>query len=199
MSSWTNLPPFTVTAATSISRMDQLLDNITVLSTHSHTGCPGQGASGMGINSSASRGSQSAIGSEQTIFPFFPDANSNWGSWVTCPNYHNGGAIKTTTNSACLTYSVLIGQAAPSGSLKLLIGRLTGSRSGCVSACFGTTVMSTLNLYAAADGSAIGQWGSITALVAASGVYTLRFKVTGSDVSSAGYDAAITHIGIVYV
>lgn len=207
MASWTNLPPFRVLTATSVGRMDQLLEDIEVLSTHTHNGSNGGGASVISILATGTCPCETAEQNEFHIIPFLPNSQSNWDRIAPCPFHPNGGAIKTTANvsasGACIQWAVLLPGQATGGSWVLMLGYLTGSNSGCIAACLGGSLMttatgvSTLDFYSAADNDASSA-ALRTSSVSASGTYSLKFKVVGQNTSSSGYHAGITHIGLQY-
>lgn len=208
MASWTNLPPFRVLTATSVARMDQLLDNITVLASHSHTGSGGDGASVIGVLAIGTCPCESAPQVEFHIIPFLPDNFSNWSRVSPCPIYPDGAAIKTdagvSASGASIGWSILLpGSPLSNASWTLLLGYLVGSNSGCIAACIGGSRfktgagVSTLDFYNATDNTASSN--SLAASgVSASGIYTLRIQVVGQNVSSSGFQAGITHIGFTY-
>lgn len=213
MASWTSLPPFRVLTATSVARMDQLLDNITMLASHSHTGSPGAGASSLSVWATATCPCETAHQARTAFFitPFLPDSNSNWNRIVTCPLYPNGAVIRTgagvSASGACIAWSVLFPGQAPSGAWWVSMGWLTASNSGCIAACLGGSPLfvdggsagasTTYSLYSATDGSSIGYiWA--TNDVTSSGVYSFKLQVAGQAATSSGFQAAISHIAFVH-
>lgn len=206
MSSWTNLPRFSVQQLTSVSRMDQLLDDIVVSSSHTHSGADGQGASVLGIGARGTNGFQAAPANTYTIFPFIPASQGNWDRIIPGIGLVNGGTMKTNAGvAACgasIAYPLLFPKSAPTGTWLVAFGIYKDASSGCIAACIGGSPLtfasgSSLSLYTAGassiDDSAVT---SNTSTLTASGIYILRIQVVGKDTLSSGYHAGITSIDI---
>lgn len=200
MASWTNLPQFNVTCATSISRMDQLLENIIISSSHTHAGSP-QGASALGIYALGTNTMQVIPGYEQPIHPFLPACLGNWDRVVACPGYKNGGIMKTTAglsaSGASIAYPVLLHQK---NNLLIYIVGYGDASSGCIAACIGgsqllVSSVSTYSLYSATATEFDTTYDALGS-AAPSGLATLRIQVVGKDAASGGYHAGLTHIVI---
>lgn len=206
MASWTNLPQFQVQTSTSIGRMDQVLENIIVSSSHSHTGADGQGASVLGIYTLGNNALHVAPGYEFAFHPFLPACLSNWNRVVACPGYINGGILKTATavsaSGACVAFPVPAFGQSPTGGWTLRVAFFKDANSGCVATCINGSPLnysggSTINLYSATVASALVAYDNFTTL-SASGVVGLKFQVSGKDGSSGGYHAGISHIALTY-
>ena len=198
MASWTNLPQFQVTTATSIARMDQLLENIIVSSSHAHTGSP-QGGSVLGIYTLGTNAMQVAPGYGQLVHPFLPACLSNWDRVVACPGYRNGGIMKTTAgvsaSGACIAYPIML---YTNLSPRVYITGYGDTNSGCVAACIGGSQLligsaSTQSLYSATAKEIDLYYAALGANVS-SGLVTVRLQVVGKDAASGGYHAGLTHI-----
>ena|SRR3990167_6559687 len=213
MASWTNLPPFRVLTATSVTRMDQLIDNITMLASHAHTGADGDGGSALSVWATATCPCETAHQGKvaQFIIPFIPDSHTNFNRVVTCPVYPNGGIIRTTAgvsaSGACIAWSVHLPGQATTGAWWISMGWMTGPDSGCIAACLGGSPLfvdggsagasTTYSLYSAAVASSVGYiWA--TNDVTASAIYSFKIQVVGKDTSSTGFHAMISHISIVH-
>lgn len=207
MASWTNLPQFQVTCATSISRMDQLLDNIIVSSSHLHTGVTGQGASVLDLYTLGASRFNTIAGANQSIFPFLPACAGGWWRISPCSSYPNCGVMNTdppdpaSASGASICYDIPIFGDSPTGAWRFRVSFRMNSNAGCVAACIGGSVMligtaSTVSLYSATVASTITSYSNLL-MSFASGIYPLRFQVVGKDVSSGGYRAGIAHIALI--
>ncbi len=204
MASWTNLPQFQVTTATSIARMDQLLDNIITSSSHSHTGADGQGAALPSIYALGTNANQSYSGAEDAIFPFLPASQGNWDRVVVDGAHKNGGIIKTTATVSASGASIAWIYGVTSSAIRVRIHVYKDSTSGCIAGCFGNSQIqwgdsstSILNLYSAAS-TVDTACGPNTTFADASDLRQVRLQVIGKDTSSTGYHAGISAITFTY-
>ena len=208
MASWTNLPQFQVTTATSITRMDQLLDNIIMSSSHSHTGADGQGASTLGIYTLGTNANQSYIGAENDIFPFLPASLGNWDRVVADGAHLNGGIMKTTATVSASGASIAWVWGRAKSVVRIHVHTYMNASSGWIAGCVGPTTItlwtiggitaSTINLYSATSATGSAMTPDLDYGSSASALLSLRLQVTGKDASSSGYHGGITGISFVY-
>ena len=203
MASWTNLPKFQVQTSTSVARMDQLLDNITVLASHVHDGVGGQGASSLGAYSRGTKDTHTTEGVELSIHAFLPSCQLNWSRVSPCPQAPFGGYLKTdsgvSASGACVVYDVVV-PGPTATQLRVQFGAYRDSNSGCIAACIGGSPLtlsgaSTQSLYSAAPASAGAAWNVISGQIA-SGVKEVKIKVVGQSTCSGGYHAGLSHITV---
>lgn len=205
MASWTNLPQFNVTCATSIARMDQLLDNIIVSSSHSHTGVNGQGASVLGIYALGTNANQT-VPTEQNIIICLPACLGNWDRVLIASDYIGGTLMNTTAgisaSGASMAYPVGLPPRTGASYWAMIMGFQYGPNNGCIAAWINGSIIwpfvgpSTYNLYSAT--SSLTTCATAAFNIASSGTQTLKFQVVGKDGLSSGFHAGIYAIGFNY-
>ena len=164
MASWTSFPQWTTGQYTSVSRFNQVLDNIEVFAGHSHTGSTGDGATM----------SSSQIANTRSItFPLISPASMSGSKFtLTTSNDKFGGYISSTCVDDSLTYLTRLNV----GTYKaVLYHRLGGA---CIQITIDRGGTSTL------DFPATGAVAStiITAIViSTSGLHQIKFLNLGSS------------------
>lgn len=205
MSSWVNIPPFAVQQVTSVSKFDNFLDDIITLASHTHTtGCPGDGASKIGLNALGSNPYHVAPGLEPAFFPFLPDDQFAWSRISPCPAARNGGTIVTNFGvsgcGACIVWSVLLHTRGGTTACPLVYIVAEGNpSSACIAACIGGSPLlvgglSRFDLYATNAGCMWDINYDHLPQNVASGIYQIKILTLGANGSSAGFQAGIAHI-----
>ena len=178
MASWINVTPVVPGQLIGASTIDQVLDDITVLSTHSHTGCPGDGAAQLsqaakstttnttGMYTSES-GLQSAtfggFNAKGVAMGYFkPASNSGWSSVnidLSSGSNSNTDQVYLTTDSvsasgACTAFLYPIGGSKASESILWTLLMKEGPDAGCISACILESSASLVQLFSGGGGAA---------------------------------------------
>lgn len=210
MASWTNLN-FQPGMAVAPSLIDQILDDIELLSIHDHSGSTGAGASVLSQNAVFSNTGKTfypdyCAGAEQHIFPA---SFSGWSTLSTCnfnTNVYDAIMLSTdqhAASGACLAYIYYVAcpLATANGSVNISwkINCLSGPSSGCLaasvfgSASFQADATTCATMYAAASATNFFvEFGNAT--VCLPGSIMLKLQITGKEASSSGYGGSILAI-----
>ena len=193
MASWTNLPHFTPGTLLPASTLDQMLDNITVLSTHAHTGAVGDGSASLVNSKFTNSGIVTPYYLSHLSVPhMFPDSQNNWSN-ITVASQTDEPTLaiseRTRISSCTLGASIAwtIRYSNPVAFFGIKCRFLSGPNSGCVGIYTGASLNKTVNLY---FGSIALFETSVSIPGGTSASIQLKFVISGSDVGSTGYGAS---------
>lgn len=207
MASWTNLPAYIPGIATSPTNLDQILDNITILANHNHSGSAGEGNAV--ISACAKISNANSVGEPGTGYylnHFMPGSNAGW-SLVTPRTDTTVISERTmlvvndnSSAGACAGWNTLFAAEQPTIDPAFGLKLIAGPDGGCVllswnaTGGFGTSLTSSpaeISTYSAASAVLTHSYYYHVATPASG---TLKLKITGKDATSTGFGASLGSI-----
>jgi len=218
MTSWTALTPVPPGTLVSPSFIDAILDDITILSTHSHSGSAGDGSNVLAPNTRLS--SQQVVGfnlSKHYMLPHIvPASNNGWGtvtytaslisSWVYDGMYLQTDSFAASGASLIYNIPVVMPEGSASVSVNVYFTSLKGPNAGCIAACINGASQGLIggingggnnSLQSAAVAFPVNNAASnsgyfrVQFTAASPVVHQLKLQINGKDGSSTGYGACI--------
>lgn len=206
MSSWIAPPSYPPGHYVDASDLNLILDNITVLSTHDHSGSAGDGSATLSPNA--------IVSSSGILYPYeyvhsnsiqyFPASNGGWGTINPSRGFGlngsqrliaNFGNIETDSDAASgasIAYAFYYNASV----VGISVYMLTGPSAAIVSGSLNGVPVASGDGYTAAVGAIFAMGGTITNPSRTSSSMLIKLKTTGKNASSAAYGACIYGINI---
>lgn len=204
MASWFSLPQFNAGDAVSASLIDAILDNITVLSTHNHSGSAGDGAGT--LSSDANVGNTGDIYPYNTriLFPAWmpPASQSGWSTVTTCLIFSQNIIRGLDTTAICTDVETASGASiayvfkytSPSTFFpSFYVDYWTGPSGGNISCCINGASVASFTTYNVGNSDNVSAPTAAVSVASGAGSIVLKMQVTGSG-TGGGYRARLTNI-----